>query len=76
MERNIDIKRHGRWTSDVSTGGYIEDTFERNCQYLKVKIMIFLNSLPFLRVFLIAVLGIRQIYILFVSFFLNSYELS
>jgi hypothetical protein len=29
METNGDIKRHGRWKSDVGKGGYIEDTFEK-----------------------------------------------
>ena len=29
MDTNGDIKRHGRWKSDVGKGGYIEDTFEK-----------------------------------------------
>ena len=75
METNGDVKRHGRWKSDVGKGGYIEDTFEKNLSISQGQDYDF-SKFSALVVFFIAVLGIPQIYICVCFIFLNSYELS
>jgi hypothetical protein len=71
------IKRHGKWKSDVSKDGYIADTFaRRDCQYVK---HLDYNFSKFSALSLYFVLKLSwkcgKYAYLFVSLFLNSYEL-
>ena len=72
------IKRHGKWKSDVSKDGYIEDTFVRRYfQYLKAMDYNF-SKFSALSLYFVLKLSweFGKYAYLFVSLFLNSYELS
>ena len=72
------IKRDGQWKSDVCKDGYTADTFARSdCQYLKALDYHF-SKFSTLSLYFVLKLSweFGKYACLFVSFFLNSYELS